>query len=177
MPLDTIRDVFLHQLGAAYDAEQQMVGMIDQVEMEALSVDLRNRMRLHREETLRQIGSLERCFELTGTAPPRVESGIVRGIREDRQQFAGDQPSETALEVFNIHLVDRLAHYKAAAYRLLADLARHIGQDDVRRLLEQNLADEESLCGWVAEHRDRIIGEAATSGGGRGAGPAPIAAA
>jgi ferritin-like metal-binding protein YciE len=177
MSIHTIRDLFLHQLAAAYDVEQQVVGIVDQVEMEALSTEFRDRMRRHRTETLRQIGNLERCFELTGSAPPRVESGLVRGMREDRQQFAEGGPSGTALEVFNLHSIDRLAHFKAAMYRLLAELARNVGQDDVRRLLEQNLGDEAALCDWVAEHRDRLLAEAAAPAPSRAAGAARLAAA
>jgi ferritin-like metal-binding protein YciE len=176
MSIHTIRDLFLHQLGAAYDVEQQVVGFVDQVEMEALSTDFRDRMRRHRTETLRQIDNLERCFELTGAAPPHVECALVRGMREDRQQFAAAGPSGTALEVFNLHSIDRLAHYKEAMYRLLAELARNVGQDDVRRLLEQNLGDEAALCEWVAEHRDRLLAEAAAPAPSRASATARVAA-
>jgi ferritin-like metal-binding protein YciE len=181
MSIDTLRDVFCHELGVAYDAEQQMIGMIDQIEMEALSTEFRDRMRLHRTETLHQIDNLERCFEFVGSAPPHVRSGTVRGIRADREAFDAQQPSTAALEAYNLHAVDRLAHYKGATYRLLATLAQLVGYDDARRLLEQNLQDEEQVAQWIAERRERLLTEAAAppargAGNGRPVRTAPTVA-
>jgi ferritin-like metal-binding protein YciE len=100
---------------------------------------------------------VERCFELAGGATPRVESAIVRGIVDDRASFVGEQPSAGALEAYNLHLIGRLAALKRESYRQLCRLATGIRQDDARRLLEQNLHDEESLGFWIDENAASLI--------------------
>src|SRR5690606_17541093 len=71
--------------------------------------------------------------------------------------FQQENPSEQALEVFNLDSANKTEHYEIASYRGLIDQARVLGQDDVRRLLEQNLRQEEEMSRWIEEHQPEVL--------------------
>jgi ferritin-like metal-binding protein YciE len=159
MGVHTLKDVFRHALGMLYDAEQQIFASIDEIETETRSTAFRNRIRQHRSETQRQIQNLERCFELLGTDATRAQSAVARAMREDKRAFRREQPSPDALEIFDLDAASKTEHYEIASYRSLLDMAVALGVDDVRRLLEQNLREEESMSEWLTENGPQILAE------------------
>ncbi|HEY8483745.1 MAG TPA: DUF892 family protein [Longimicrobiales bacterium] len=159
MPANTLNDLFLHGLGDIYDAEQQILSALNEMETETSNAEVRDRIRRHREETHQQIENLEQCFELLGTGAPRVQCSTVRGLRDEKRSFRDQQPSPAAIEVFNLDAANKTEHYEIASYRGLVDLARTLELDDARRLLEQNLRQEEEMSRWIEEQQPRILAE------------------
>ncbi|HEX7089018.1 MAG TPA: DUF892 family protein [Longimicrobiales bacterium] len=157
MPANSLSDVFRHALGDIYDAEQQILSVLDQMETETSDEQIRNRVRKHRDETEQHIQNLERCFELLSAQAPRVQCAAIRGLRDEKRTFQQENPSEEALEVFNLDAASKTEHYEIASYRGLIDQARVLGQDDVRRLLEQNLRQEEDMSRWIEEHQPEVL--------------------
>ncbi len=157
MPANSLNDLFRHGLGDIYDAEQQILSVLDQMETETSDDTIRNRVRKHRNETEQQIQNLERCFELLSAQAPRVQCAAIRGLRDEKRAFQQENPSEQALEVFNLDSANKTEHYEIASYRGLIDQARVLGQDDVRRLLEQNLRQEEEMSRWIEEHQPEVL--------------------
>lgn len=159
MGIHTLKDVFRHALGMLYDAEQQILASIDEIETETRSTSFRNRIRQHRSETQRQIQNLQRCFELLGTDAPRTQSAVARALREDKRAFRREEPSPEALEIFNLDAATKTEHYEIASYRTLLDMAVALNVDDVRRLLEQNLQEEAAMSEWLSAHGPEILNE------------------
>ncbi len=159
MGVHTLKDVFRHALGMLYDAEQQILASIDEIETETRSTAFRNRIRQHRLETQRQIQNVERCFELLGTDATRVQSAVARAMREDKRSFRREEPSPEALEIFDLDAASKTEHYEIASYRSLLNMAVALGVDDVRRLLEQNLRDEEAMSEWLTTNSPEILAE------------------
>ncbi|MBI4409555.1 MAG: ferritin-like domain-containing protein [Gemmatimonadetes bacterium] len=162
MAANTLNDLFRHGLGDIYDAEQQIVSVLDQMETETGDQEVRNRIRKHREETQKQIQNLEHCFELLGSEPSRVQCSTVRGLRDEKRSFQQEGPSPLALEIFNLDAANKTEHYEIASYRGLVDLARALEQDDMRRLLEQNLHQEETMSAWLEQQQPKLLSQART---------------
>src|SRR5690606_6434059 len=131
MPANSLSDVFRHGLGDIYDAEQQILSVLDQMETETSDEQIRNRVRKHRDETEQQIQNLERCFELLSARPARVQCAPIRGLRGEKRTFQQDTPPEGALEAFNLDAASKTEDDKNASYRGLIDQARVLGQGDV----------------------------------------------
>jgi ferritin-like metal-binding protein YciE len=157
MPVHTLRDLFRHSLGVQYDAEQQILGTLDEMETETRSTALRDRLRLHRDETQHQIQNIERCFELIGTDAPRAECAVARGLREEKRAFRRESPSPEAIELYDLHAASRTESYEIASYRGLSSMAAALELDDVRRLLLQNLRQEEDMSGWLEAHSPELL--------------------
>jgi len=168
MPANTLNDVFRHGLGDIYDAEQQILSVLDEFETQTRNEEVRKRIRKHRDETQQQIQNLERCFELLATEAPRVQCGVIRGLRDEKREFQKENPSPEALEVFNLDSAMKTEHYEIASYRGLVDQAKALGNDDVRRLLEQNLEQEEDMSRWIEKHEPDILKAMQRGEGGMG---------
>lgn len=158
MAAHTLRDVLRLGLGEIYDAEQQVLAVLDEMETETESDEVRDRIRRHRDETRHQLENIERCIELLGAGAPRVRSGALRGIREARPHFRQEaSPSGAVLEIFNLDTIGKIEGMEIAAYRTLIAQARALGDDDIRRLLEQNLRQEEEMARWSEEGHLRML--------------------
>lgn len=168
MAIHSLNDVFRHGLGDIYDAEQQLLSVLDQMETETQNSTVRDQIRKHREETQHQIENLERCFELIGVDAPRVECATIRGLRDEKRTFQKESPSPEALEAFNLDAASKSEHYEIAAYRGLMYQATALGQDDVRRLLEQNLRQEEEMSRWIDERQPQLLSEMQATRGRHG---------
>lgn len=160
MAAHSLKDVFRHGLGDIYDAEQQILSVLDQMETETGSIEVRDRIRRHRDETNHQIENLERCFELLGNGAPRVDCAAIRGLRDEKRNFQREEsPSPAALELFNLDAANKTEHYEIATYRGLVAQARALGNDDIRRLLEQNLRQEEDMAQWLETCHTQYLSE------------------
>jgi len=159
MPVNTLKELLRLRLGEMYFAEQELLQLLDALETETQSRILRDRLRGRRDETRRHVSGLEKSFELLGTDPPRSSSPALHGLCEERRTFVREQPGAVALESYHVDLLNRIAHYKLAAYEGLVDLATEIGQNDVRSLLERSLKEETAAAGWMREHRGGILTE------------------
>ncbi len=151
MPLTTLKQMLRHQLGVAYDAEQQALQVLDRLETETASKPLRDRVRLHREETRRHAGTLERSLELMGMDAPLVQSAGVRGLREERRVFYGAEPTPSLAERYELEMATRLLSYQSSLYQAIVRLAAAAGEGDVQRLVERNLAEEGAMLRWLEE--------------------------
>lgn len=156
----SLRDVFRHGLGDIYHAEQQILSTLDQIETETESASVRDRIRQHRGETQRHIENLERCFELLGTHAPHVECSAIRGLQKEKELFQKEgAPSRNTLEIFNLGLAYRVEHYEIATYRALILQVQSLGDDDIRRLLDQNLRQEEEMARWLEQEQSQFLEE------------------
>jgi ferritin-like metal-binding protein YciE len=163
MALETLRDVFRHHLGDAYHAEQQILAVLDAIELDTTTTELRDRVRAERAAVLRHIDSLERCFELLGTSPPRVESALAAALIAERHHVRSMEPSPAALEAWNTLALRRLTALRLETYRQLCQLADEVRQGDARRLLEQVLDAEYAFGTWLEEWSPRLLRMAAGS--------------
>lgn len=157
MPANNLNDLFRHELGDIYDAEQQILSVLDRMETQTEDTRVRDRIRQHRDETQHQIQNLEQCFELLGTSAPRVQCSAIRGLRDEKTTFEEENPSKEALEVFNLEAANKTEHYEVASYRGLIDQARALEQGDVEKLLQQNLDQEEDMSRWIEDHQPEVV--------------------
>ncbi|MBX6343265.1 MAG: DUF892 family protein [Thermomicrobiaceae bacterium] len=66
MAMQTPQDLFKHELGDIYDAEQTIVGILSTLAGEVDDQDVRSALQHHEQETRRQIQNLDQCFQIIG---------------------------------------------------------------------------------------------------------------
>lgn len=159
MPVNTLKELLRLRLGETYSGEQDMLQLLDAIETETQSRRLRDRIRGERDESRRHIGALEKSFELMGTDPPRTSSPALHGLCEERRAFVREAPGPVALEWYHVDIVNRASQYKLASYQGLVELAREMGQSDVRSLLDRCLADEAASTTWLRDERANVVAE------------------
>lgn len=148
MAVESMRDLYRHLLAETHDAERQTLMMLDEMETEMSGADGRDHVRRYREATARQVDTLERCMELLGGAAPRLRSAALEGLREDRRALTALSTAPSALELYDVALLGRIAAAAGSTFRTLAALAVNCGQGDAKRLFERAIAEEEELAAW-----------------------------
>ena len=143
MAMQTIEELFEHELQDIYSAEQSLLDALEQMAQESSDREIKRGFMQHRKETQAQIKRLEKIYRSLGQKP---ESGLcpgVEGLIKEKKLFMREKPSNELLEFYNIGAAQKVERYEITAYESLVDMAEKLGMTDVVDLLEQNLQEEE----------------------------------
>lgn len=141
--MQNLRDLFELGLMDVYDAENRILGGLDEMVRDATDPRMRDLFSQHREETRGQIDRIRRAFDAVGREPGGGEgSRPVMGLVAERAAFKEKRPSPEVLRTFDVAAAMKVEHHEIACYTTLVEMARKLGLDDVATLLGQNLAEE-----------------------------------
>jgi len=142
--MQTGREFFIHGLNDIYDAEQQLVEALGELEEDSNLSQLKKAFASHRAQTEKQVERLQQCFELLGEEPEETECHGIRGIIQEKKSFMEEDPSPDLIDVFNLGGAIKTELYEVAEYESLIDLAEELGENKVAKLLNQTLKEEQS---------------------------------
>jgi ferritin-like metal-binding protein YciE len=156
MQINTLNDVFAHELQDLFSAEQQLVQALPQMAAAASNQELREAFEHHLEETRGHVRRLTDVIAQTGLAssPQRCE-GMAGLIREGEEVLSAGGDAN-AKDAALIAAAQRVEHYEIAAYGTARTLADQLDFDDAKDLLDETL-DEES-------NADKLLTKIATGG-------------
>ncbi|MET0485177.1 MAG: ferritin-like domain-containing protein [Candidatus Rokuibacteriota bacterium] len=137
------RDLFLHELGDVLYAEKTLVKALPKLQEEASDEELASGFAEHLEETRQHVKNLEQAFEALGEPAKAEKCPGIEGIKKEHDDFvANESPTAEVLDAFLTGAGARTEHYEIAAYEGLVTMATAMGEDDVARLLNENLEQE-----------------------------------
>ena len=143
MAMETIEELFEHELQDIYSAEQSLVDALEQMANESSDREIRKGFTQHRKETQGQIKRLERIYRTLGRKPESSSCPGIEGLIKEKKAFMREKPSDELLEFYNIGAAQKVERYEITAYEGLIDMAEKLAMSDVVDLLEQNLQEEE----------------------------------
>ena len=79
MGMQTPQDLFLHELGDMYDAEQRILQMLPTMAKECDNDQVRQAFQHHEQETKQQVQNLDKCFQALGAKPPQTTCAAIAG--------------------------------------------------------------------------------------------------
>jgi ferritin-like metal-binding protein YciE len=144
MGMQTIEELFEHELKAIYSVEQSVLDALEQMAGESSDRDIRKAFSQHRKETQGQIKRLEKIFKSLGKKPEAETSPAIEGLVREKKALLREKPSEELLEFYNVGAAQKTERYEISAYENLIDVADKLGLADVVELLEENLQEEEA---------------------------------
>ena len=137
------RELFLHELGDVLYAEQTLVKTLPKLQEEAADEELAQGFGEHLEETRQHVKNLEQAFEALGEPAKAEKCPGIEGIKKEHDDFVSNEsPSQEILDAFLTGAGARTEHYEIAAYEGLVTMAEATGEDEVARLLSENLEQE-----------------------------------
>jgi ferritin-like metal-binding protein YciE len=143
MGMQTIEELFEHELQDIYSAEQSLLDALEQMAQESSDREIKRGFTQHRKETQAQIKRLEKIYRALGQKPESGSCPGVEGLIKEKKLFMREKPSSELLEFYNIGAAQKVERYEITAYESLVDMAEKLGMADVVDLLEQNLQEEE----------------------------------
>jgi ferritin-like metal-binding protein YciE len=155
MQLQTLRDLFEHEISDLYDAENQLVAALPKMAAAATNDDLRQAFEQHLAETHDHVGRLEDIRGQLGlTSSDQCEG--MKGLIEEGEQVIAAIGGSAVKDAALISAAQRVEHYEIAAYGTARTLADELDLDEAEELLDQTL-DEES-------NADKLLTKIATGG-------------
>jgi ferritin-like metal-binding protein YciE len=138
----------------AYAMENQAIEVLEkQASRLEHYPELRARVRSHLEESHRQAERVERCLHQLGTDTSGLKTTVGKMVGT-AQQLSGLFASD---EVLKSGIADyAFEHYEIASYKMLISTATEAGEHEVRRILEENLREEEAMAAWLAQHLPEV---------------------
>lgn len=154
MSIESLQDMFLHELKDIYDAEKRLLRALPKMAKKATSEELQAAFEEHRSQTEGQIERLERIFESLDKPARGKKCMGMEGLIKEGDEMAKEDPGP-ALDAGLIASAQKVEHYEIASYGTLATWAKLLGMEDAVELLEETLAEEketdEKLTSIAAE--------------------------
>jgi ferritin-like metal-binding protein YciE len=155
MGLETLHDLFEHEIADLYSAESQLVEALPKLAQAASNTQLREAFEHHLEETRDHVRRLEDIRGRIGSSLSEQCDGM-RGLISEGQEIVSQQGMPAVKDAALISAAQRVEHYEIAAYGTARTLADELDLSDEKDLLDQTL-DEES-------NADKLLTKIATGG-------------
>lgn len=142
--IQTMNDLFVHQLKDMLYAERQITEALPKMIDKASSAELKQGFQTHLIETREQINRLEQIFRMQNIPVQEVSCPAIDGIIKEANQISGDVADKTVLDAALVAAAQTVEHYEIARYGTLIAWARELGRTDCVSLLQQTLEEEKA---------------------------------
>jgi ferritin-like metal-binding protein YciE len=142
--IQTMDDLFVHQLKDIYYAEKRIVGALPEMIEKAASPQLKSAFEAHLGETRNHVRRVEQVFQMHGASPETVDCPAIDGIIEEANEVAGEVQDKKVLDAALIAAAQAVEHYEMTRYGTLIAWAKTLGRADCASVLEKNLGEEEA---------------------------------
>ena len=151
MSLDSLQDLFLDGLKDIYDAEKQLLKALKKMVKSANSDELKEAFESHLQETEGQVERLEQVFETLGKAARGKKCAAMEGLVEEGSEIMSEDGAESVLDAALIGAAQKVEHYEIATYGTLSAWAKQMGEKEIVKLIEANLAEEKAADKKLSE--------------------------
>ncbi len=163
--VETIQDLFRHELSDLYNAEKQLTKALPKMAKAASDPELKNGFETHLAETQEQIEILDRVFEMCDIKPQRITCEAMKGLIEEGEETIDEVEKGALLDCALIVCGQKVEHYEIAGYGSACELAKKMGMKEeaklLARILEQEKATDEKLTMVAQSINQEAIQQAA----------------
>ena len=142
MELESLKDLYLHELKDLYSAENQLIKALPKMAKAASNPKLRGGFERHLEETKEHANRLEQILENhdESTRGPKCKGmeGLIKEGSEMIEEDAEDDVRDAGL----ISAAQRVEHYEIAGYGSARTYAKLLGDNKGAQLLQKTLNEE-----------------------------------
>ena len=163
MSLDSLESLFIEELRDIYNGEKQILRALPKMAKAAESAELSQAFTKHLKETQGHVQRLEKILRELGQAVRGKQCKGMMGLLEEGKEKLEEDGEAAVLDAALIASAQKVEHYEIAAYGCLRTYARLLGYDQVAKLLEQTLAEEEAADKKLTQLGEGGINEAAAA--------------
>lgn len=163
MELQTLRDLFIHELKDLYSAETQLVEALPKVAAAATHPDLKAGIETHLEETKEHVNRLEQILESLGEDTDGPACKAMEGLIAEGEALLEEDADPEVLDAGIIGGSQKIEHYEIAGYGTARAYAELLEETEAVELLTQTLEEEEATDEKLTELATSSINLAAVS--------------
>ena len=142
MKLDSIENLFVHELKDLLSAEKQLVKALPKMAKGAASKALRAAFEEHLEQTKGHIERLEQIFALLNKPSRAEHCQAMEGLVAEGADLLEEEGAPMVKDAALIGAAQRVEHYEIAAYGTTRALAELLGLNEAVELLQHTLDEE-----------------------------------
>ncbi|HWE60358.1 MAG TPA: DUF892 family protein [Chloroflexota bacterium] len=147
--MDTIQELFEHELEDIYYAEHKLVTALDEMATESTEAGVKRAFAEHKVQTEEHIRRLDQVFAALGKKPEGSKCDGIEGLIKEKKSFSREKPAPQVLDLFNLGAGIKSERYEISAYEGLISMASALGLRDAQPLLNANLREEEHALSTV----------------------------
>lgn len=146
MSLDTLQDLFEHQMKDLYNAENQLVKALPKMAKKASTDELRRAIESHLSETEKHVERIEQIAEMMQFKPSGKTCKAMKGLIEEGREVLDEDGQPGVLDFGIVEAAQRVEHYEIAAYGNAVAIAEQLQLD--RRIIDllRSTLSEESVA-------------------------------
>jgi ferritin-like metal-binding protein YciE len=163
MSLNSLESLFIEELRDIYNAEKQILRALPKMAKAAESAELSQAFTKHLKETQGHVQRLEKILRELDQAVRGKQCKGMMGLLEEGKEKLEEDGEAAVLDAALIASAQKVEHYEIAAYGCLRTYAQLLGYDQVAKLLEQTLAEEEAADKKLTQLGEGGINEAAAA--------------
>ena len=143
MKLENLQQLFLKELRDLYSAENQITEALPKLIDAAQHSELKNALQEHLNVTQTQISRLEQIFQQLNEKATGETCKGMKGLIKEGDEIVSQGGDPSTVDAGIISAAQRVEHYEMAGYGTVRTYAELLGYDEMARLLQQTLDEEE----------------------------------
>ena len=142
MELESLRDLYIHELKDLYSAERQMIRNMPKMVKAATNKQLASAFRQHLDQTKRQAERLEQLLtsHSESTRGPKCEG--MAGVLKEGDEMVSHDAEDEVRDAGLIAAAQRAEHYEIAGYGCARTYAELLGDTRGAKVLDSILREE-----------------------------------
>ena len=142
MKLNSLRDVFIHELKDLYSAEKQLTKALPKMAKAANNEELASAFEEHLSVTERQIERLEKVLSDLGETTKGSKCKGMEGLITEGEELISEDAAPAVLDALLITAAQKIEHYEISGYGSVRTFAEMLGETEAARLLQETLDEE-----------------------------------
>lgn len=161
MQSSQLMKLFEDELMDIYWAEKALTKAIPKMVQKATSMELKDALESHLEETHEQVVRVEMVFEILGKKAVAIKCEAMEGLIKEGAEIMEDCEEGAMRDAGIITAGQKIEHYEISSYGTLRQFAETLGLTEAVSLLEATLNEEKAADGKLSEVAQSINVEAA----------------
>lgn len=142
MQSSQLMELFEDELKDIYWAEKAITKAIPKMVKNATSLELKEALENHLEQTKEQIGRVEQVFEILGKKAVAKKCEAMEGLIKEGAEIMEECEEGAMRDAGIISAGQKIEHYEIASYGTLRQFAETLGLTEVETLLQATLTEE-----------------------------------
>jgi len=142
MKLETLKDLYIHELKDLYSAEKQLIKALPKMAKAASNEQLAEGFSLHLEETKEHAVRLEKILQSHGQTTRGPKCQGMEGLLAEGTDMIEEEADEEVRDAGLISAAQRVEHYEIAGYGCARTYAELLGDKEGAKLLQTTLDEE-----------------------------------
>ena len=142
MELETLKDLYVHELKDLYSAERQMMKAMPKMVKAATNKQLANAFTQHLEQTKKQAQRLEELLASHGESTRGPKCMGMEGVLKEGDEMISEDADEEVRDAGLIAAAQRAEHYEIAGYGCARTYAELLGDKKGAKILDTTIKEE-----------------------------------